>query len=169
MGRDLQASVVLAGLFSATLGCGGPTTTEVEPDDTGHIRFTRSSAELERRDQPAEHDDLLILRRTEELLTDESVWNRQDDRRCLDDERNGQRSLFCALYQASLDVVGEYGHRRLALQEVRFAVEDATGGRAFEHRLRDFNNLPETEFADIRQVLDVAFERVSARLEPVTR
>lgn len=44
-----------------------------------------------------------------------------------------RRSLFCALHQASVDVTGEYDHRRPAMQEVRFALEDATGGRAFEH------------------------------------
>ena len=74
------------------------------PDGDGRIRFTRTTAELERRDRPAERDDLRILRRAEELLHAESVWNRDDDRVCSDDERAGARSLFCALHQASLDV-----------------------------------------------------------------
>ena len=46
--------------------------------------------------------------------------------------------------RACIDVLGNYDHRRVALQEVRFAVEDATRGQDFEHRLRDFNNLPQT-------------------------
>jgi hypothetical protein len=33
------------------------------------------------------------------------------------------------------------------------------------HRLMDFNNLPETRFEDVKQVLRVASERVAARLE----
>ena len=58
-----------------------------------------------------------------------------------------------------------YDHRRVALQEVRFAVEDATRGRDFEHRLRDFNNLPTTRLVDISKVLQVATDRVKSRLK----
>jgi hypothetical protein len=68
------------------------------------------------------------------------------------------------LEQACIDVLGQYDHRRVALQEVRFAVEDATRGRPFEHRLMDFNNLPETQFRDVKRVLQVAAERVATRL-----
>ena len=119
----------------------------------------------EQRDQPATNDDLRILLKAEELLKDESVWNRKDDRECDDDEATGKRSLFCALQKACLDVLGAYDHRRVALQEVRFAVEDATGDQDFEHRLRDFNNLPTTRLADIRKVLQVATDRVKSRLK----
>jgi hypothetical protein len=55
---------------------------------------------LERRDQPVTNDDLRILLRADELLKDESVWNRKDDRQCDDDEAAGKRSLFCALEKA---------------------------------------------------------------------
>ena len=124
---------------------------------------TATSAELERRDQPVTNDDLRILLKADELLKDESAWNRRDDRKC-DDEATGKRSLFCALQRACIDVLGAYDHRRVALQEVRFAVEDATRGRDFEHRLRDFNNLPTTRLADIERVLQVATEQVRSRL-----
>ena len=127
-------------------------------------QITATSADLERRDQPVTDDDLRILQRASELLKDESVWNRADDRACEDDEKTGKRSLFCALQKACVDVLGTYDHRRVALQEVRFAVEDATRGRDFEHRLRDFNNLPTTMLADVQRVLHVAMERVTARL-----
>jgi hypothetical protein len=127
-------------------------------------RITPSSPQLEQRDQPVTVDDLRILEKARELLKDDAAWNRQDDRLCADDEASGKRSLFCALQKACIDVVGRYDHRRVALQEVRFAVEDATRGREFEHRLRDFNNLPETRLADIQRVLRVAMERVKARL-----
>jgi hypothetical protein len=124
-----------------------------------------TSPDLERRDLPVTNDDLRILERAIELLKDESVWNRHDDRECEDDEASGKRSLFCALQKACIDVLGTYDHRRAALQEVRFAVEDATRGQAFEHRLRDFNNLPTTKLADIKRVLRVAADRVSSRLK----
>jgi hypothetical protein len=128
-------------------------------------QLTATSPELERRDQPVTNEDLRILLKTAELLRDESVWNRNDDRECDDDEATGKRSLFCALQKACIDVLGAYDHRRVALQEVRFAVEDATRGQDFEHRLRDFNNLPATRLADIKRVLQVATDRVKSRLK----
>ena len=128
-------------------------------------QVTATSPELERRDQPVTNDDLRILLKAEELLKNESVWNRKDDRECGDDEATGKRSLFCALQKACIDVLGAYDHRRVALQEVRFAVEDATRGQDFEHRLRDFNNLPTTRLTDVQRVLRVATDRVKSRLK----
>jgi len=128
-------------------------------------QVTATSPELQRRDQTVTNDDLRILLKAEELLRDESVWNRKDDRQCEDDEASGKRSLFCALQKACIDVLGAYDHRRVALQEVRFAVEDATRGQDFEHRLRDFNNLPSTRLADIKRVLRLATDRVKSRLK----
>lgn len=90
-------------------------------------RLGPTSSELERRDQPVTAADVRILTRARDLLKDESVWNRADDRECADDE--------------------------------------ATRGRDFEHRLRDFNNLPSTRLADVRAVLQVALDRVKSRLK----
>ena len=128
-------------------------------------QLTATSPQLEQRDQPVTVDDVRILTKAAELLKDESLWNRADDRECNDDEAIGKRSLFCALQKACVDVLGKYDHRRVALQEVRFAVEDATRGQDFEHRLRDFNNLPTTRLADIQAVLRVATDRVKSRLK----
>ena len=119
---------------------------------------------LERRDRPVTEDDFRIISRTKALLQNDQVWNRNDDRECADDESSGKRSLFCALQRATIEVLGEYDHRRVALQEVRFAIEDATRGHDFEHRLRDYNNLPQTKLSDIWRVLDVATERMRARV-----
>jgi hypothetical protein len=58
----------------------------------------------------------------------------------------------------------ERNHRRVALQDVRFAVEEATKGIELEHRLMDFNNLPTTRLEDVKRVLAVAIERVRQRL-----
>lgn len=124
---------------------------------------------LERRGRPVTSEDLRIITRVNELLRDESAWNRQDDRQCDDDSATGRWSLLCALEQACIDVLGQYDHRRVALQEVRFAVEDATRGRRFAHRLTDFNNLPETQFADVKRVLQVAADRVYTRLRDSRR
>lgn len=127
-------------------------------------------AQYEVRDLPVTAQDLQTLERASELLGSESAWNRNDDRRCADDESMDKRSLYCALQRASADVYGSHDpykvadHRRVALQEVRFAVEEATRGRELNHRLMDFNNLPETTLADIKHVLAQATSRVRARL-----
>jgi len=120
---------------------------------------------LERRDQHVTTEDLRILERADALLKDESAWNRKDDRECGDDKVSGKWSLFCALETACTEVLGEYEYRRAAMQEVRFAVEEASPGRQFEHRLMDFNNLPETRFDDVKRVLRTATQRVAARVE----
>ena len=137
--------------------------------------WARQQMAIESRDQPATADDLRILRRADALLGDASVWNRHDDRVCDDDEASGKRSLFCALQKADREILGEYQHRNVALQEVRFAIQDATRDQqmairalrrfSLPHRLMDFNNLPETRFEDVKQVLRVASERIAARLE----
>jgi hypothetical protein len=128
-------------------------------------RLIPTTPAAEQRNQAVTVEDLRILERAAEVLKDESMWNRADDRECKDDEASGKRSLFCVLQKACIDVLGTYDHRRVALQEVRFAVEDATRGQDFEHRLRDFNNLATTRFADIKSVLRVATERVKLRLK----
>jgi hypothetical protein len=129
-------------------------------------------AQYETTDLPVTVNDLRTLERAAELLGSESAWNRNDDRQCADDEAMDKRSLYCALQRASADAYGSHDpnrvadHRRVALQEVRFAVQEATRGRELNHRLMDFNNLPDTTFADIHRVLAQATSRVRARLSP---
>jgi len=158
MTRVLAVAILLGA--SVALPAEAQTRPPVQPP-----RITPTSPQLEERDLPVTADDVAILVRAESLLSDTSVWNRTDERECKDDEATGKRSLFCALQRACIDVLGSYDHRRVALQEVRFAVEDATRGKNFEHRLRDFNNLPTTQLEDIKRVLAVARERVTARLK----
>lgn len=129
-------------------------------------RFEPTSAALEERDQPVSTEDLRILERAEQILSTATQWDRTDDRTCSPDA--SQYSLFCALQKASIEILGEYQHRRVAIQEVRFAIEDVSGGREFEHRLMDFNNLEQTTFADIKKVLSIARQKVSDRLTAVS-
>ena len=107
-------------------------------------------------------DDLRLLQRADQLLSSPARWDRHDTRICLPSAPS--LSLFCALQKASLDLFGEYGHRAIALEEVRFAIEDVTDGRRFSHRLKDFNNLPSTEFRDVKTVLTIAIHRIRKRL-----
>jgi hypothetical protein len=116
----------------------------------------------EERDQPVSIEDLRILDRADQLLASEANWNRKDTREC--PSGASTLSLYCALHAACIEVIGTYDHRRPALQEVRFAIESVSGGREFEHRLMEFNNLPETTFADVKKVLALARANVASRL-----
>ena len=130
---------------------------------TAQDKPTQDKPAYEQRDQPVTQDDLRILKRADEILSDETKWNRKDDRTCRPEDKVW--SLFCALQKATIEVLGKYDHRRVALQEVRFVIEEVTKGREFEHRLMDYNNLPTTQFKDIKQVLKMATEKVAARLK----
>lgn len=143
--RRRSKQTLLALVFATLLGCA-----------------TTPIPAYEDRDQPVSVKDLEILDRASDLLANESVWNRKDTRECPPQAKT--LSLFCALRRASIEVLGTYDHRRAALQDVRFAIEDVTQGREFEHRLMDFNNLPDTQFSDIKSILAAARAKVSTRL-----
>ena len=102
--------------------------------------WARQQMAVESRDQAVTEDDLRILQRADSLLKDVSVWNRHDDRACADDEAAGKWSLFCALQKADREILGEYQHRNVALQEVRFAIQDATRDRQTEMVIRALRN-----------------------------
>ena len=60
--------------------------------------------------------------------------------------------------------MGEYVHRQPALQEVRFAIDDNYKDRWDKHRLVDFNSHNDTNFADIKYVLNVAISTVRRKI-----
>jgi len=123
----------------------------------------RMQVVLDSRKRPVDLQDLMILDSAAVRLSDELVWDRADDRKC--EPQDETFSLYCSLYFGSMDTIGEYQHRRTALQEIRFAIEDATGGRKFDHRMMDFNNLSETSFEDVKDVIKTARARVQSRLD----
>jgi len=102
-----------------------------------------------------------ILDRANAILSSEAVWNRADTRECPAGETSF--SLFCALHDACIEVLGQYEHRRAALQEVRFVIEERVH-KDYEHRLMGFNNDPATTFADVKDVLRSAKERIAKRI-----
>lgn len=107
--------------------------------------------------------DFRILAKARQILSGPSVWNRHDDRACEDDAKRNSWSLFCALYQASVDMVGVYLHLRPVMMEVRAVVGEVTNRRSFEHQLRDFNNLESITYADIASIFDGTQKRLQAR------
>jgi len=123
----------------------------------------RMQVVLESRRRPVDRQDLMILDSAALRLSDVLVWDRADDRKC--GPQDETFSLYCSLYFGSMDTIGEYQHRRTALQEIRFAIEDATGGREFDHRMMDFNNLSETSFDDVKDIIKTARTRVQSRLD----
>ncbi len=170
--QDADAGFVLAaetaGTYqielSAPSGRAAKYAIELDNISTAESRQSGQPApDTESREQPVSEDDMRILERADAVLSAPEVWNRKDTRICLLEDRT--RSLFCALEKAQLDLFGEYRHRAVALQEVRFAIDDVTSGREFEHRLRDYNNLRTTGFADVKRVLTIAKHRVRVRLD----
>jgi hypothetical protein len=146
----------------ATAGCSSARVPPSAPYVSASA-YKPTSPEAERRDLPVTTQDLSILDRADAILSDPARWNRQDDRICKPEDTTW--SLFCALQRASVEVLGSYDHRRAALQEVRFAIEAAAPDQVFEHRLRDYNNLPTTRFEDVKVVLHVARQRVADLLD----
>ena len=108
--------------------------------------------------------DLRIIQKTDSILLDESKWNKDDDRNCIDDIHKGRYSLFCALYKASVDITGEYEHRRPAMQQVRFIIDNYGKDRVINHRLMDWNNHSETTFWEVKQVLKEAQDSIETQL-----
>ena len=123
----------------------------------------KANALLASRTRIADRKDVEIVDRARALLRDAGAWNRADTRQCTTGEK--KVSLFCALQFASRDVTGEYRHRRTAIEEVRIAVEEATRGRDYDHRLMDFNNDPRTRLTDLHAVLAAARTRLVERLK----
>ena len=114
----------------------------------------------ENKEQPVSQEDLQILLKAKEILSDESQWNSDDDRVCNEDDVKW--SLFCALKKATIETLGEYNHRRVALMEIRWIIDKLMEGENYKHRLMDFNNT--RKFDDIIKVLDESIQKVQAKL-----
>ena len=108
--------------------------------------------------------DLKIVERADVILSDPSKWNRHDDRECNDDIANATYSLYCALYKASLDIAGVYIHRRPAMEIVRRIIDKYGQGRVKHHRLMDWNNHPDTTFAEVKKVLKESIAAIQQQL-----
>src|SRR6516162_3565858 len=75
----------------------------------------------------AESANTRILNRAAKLLPDQSHWNRADTREC---PPHAQKiSLYCALRQATEEVLGDSSHRTIAMEEVRLVIEENVGDK----------------------------------------
>ena len=107
--------------------------------------------------------DLRIVRRAEQILSSEAVWNRADDRIFRPEATTF--SLYTALEKATLEVGGKFTHREAAMQEARFTIGEIAPKRHYDHRLMDYNNDRETTFADIKRVLALTETNIAKKLE----
>ena len=127
-----------------------------QEDETLHLTIAANNQ------LPPTQDDIRIIQRAIALLSDEKVWNREDNRTC---PANPQKwSLFCALEQATQEVSGGVHYRQPALQMVREVLNEVGGNRLGKHRLMDYNNHPDTTLAEIRNLLGTSQARLANRL-----
>ena len=124
-----------------------------------------------REDGPASanHVDLDILRRARRYLDEPARWNRADTTDMAAAPTKGfscapapRQSLFCALYLASLDVVGDYAHFRPAVNAIRDAVAQFSKN-PYRHPLVEFTNDPGNDIHAVWRVVDRAIELVDAQ------
>jgi len=112
---------------------------------------------------PVTKADIDIVKRAAEILNSPAKWNRADDRVCPPDAKTF--SLYCALEKATLEVSKDFEHRGAAMQEARFVIEEvAPNASRYSHRLMDYNNDPNTTFADVQGVFWLLEKHIAMRL-----
>ena len=127
-----------------------------------HVSGTMLQFRFDADQEVAANDvDREILARAAMLISNDTVWNRVDDRSCPAGAKTW--SIYCAVEQATMDVTGGIHHRRPAMEVVRALVDERSVGRDYSHRLMDYNNDPRTQLADVRTLFAQALERISAR------
>lgn len=123
-------------------------------------------------------DDLEILRRARKYLDDPAHWSHQPDADVYTAatafakdpnlSRRGfcpataPRTLFCALYHASIEQTGEFWWGRPAVNAVRAAVS-ADDSYNQQHPLMQFNGEADRKLTDVQRVLDVAIAYLKER------
>jgi hypothetical protein len=112
---------------------------------------------------PVTKADIEIVRRAAQILNSPGKWNRGDNRVCPPDAKTF--SLYCALEKATDEVSKNFEHRGAAMQEARFVIEEiAPNASRYSHRLMDYNNDPNTSFADIQGVFWLLEKHIAMRL-----
>ena len=112
---------------------------------------------------PVTKADVDIVKRAAEILNSPAKWNRADNRDCPPDAKTF--SLYCALEKATLEISKNFEHRGAAMQEARFVIEEvAPNANPYSHRLMDYNNDPNTTFADIQGVFWLLEKHIAVRL-----
>lgn len=96
--------------------------------------------------------EVKIIENTIKILESKKNWNKKDNRIC--DSGDGY-SLFCALYESSVLLDGEYRHLRPAIKFVREAIQEKYP-KKYDHVLMDFNNAKEISIKELHEILNLA-------------
>lgn len=150
----LNATVILAQSAS-------PSEVRYSKNDSINLILLRKA---ENKNLVFDKEDLKVIQRANAILSDASKWHQQDDRVCKDDNENGKYSLYCALYQAFLDTNSAFDHRKASMQLIRFVIDSYNQNRVTEHRLRDWNNHPDTTFEEVKKLLTQSEEIIKMKL-----
>jgi hypothetical protein len=127
------------------------------------VRAAQSTDDSQSR-PPVSKSDVQIVRRARQILDSPDKWNRADNRICPDSET--KFSLYCALEEATYEVTQDFAHRGAAMQESRFVIDDDLApNNHYHHRLMDYNNDPQTSYADVQRFFDFLQARIEGRLE----
>jgi hypothetical protein len=116
-----------------------------------------------RRPAPVSLPDLEVLRRARSYLDEPSSWNRRDERTrgisyC--PREPVSRTLYCALYDATVAVRGEFYIYTPTNGFVRDAIDALRPNGDYLHPLTDFNNDPSVDFDVMTAMLDDAMRRI---------
>ncbi|OSZ77488.1 hypothetical protein CAP36_13985 [Chitinophagaceae bacterium IBVUCB2] len=114
---------------------------------------------------PPSENDVAILRRTAQYLSDSTKWDRNDNRvngRGACPLNSEKLTLFCALNKASVDILGGFfgGWSFQTLGESIWRI-----GEQAQHPMQSFNNDPKTTFNQLRAVLEDAIKRLTEQVQ----
>jgi hypothetical protein len=112
---------------------------------------------------PVTKTDIAIVKRAAEILSSPEKWNRADNRECPPEAKTF--SIYCALEMATDEVTKNFQHRGAAMEEARLVIEEvAPDANGYSHRLMDYNNDPNTTFADVQGVFWLLEKHIAVRL-----
>jgi hypothetical protein len=105
--------------------------------------------------------DIKIVERAQQILASADKWNKQDGQTCPAGEKTV--GIFCALKQASQEIIGEFDEVSPVMREARRVV-DSVATKPYGARLIDYNNDPAVSFADLQSFFRILHDRLSRRL-----
>jgi len=111
-----------------------------------------------KQDTSSSEVDLRIVRRAADLVNSPAKWSRNDTGTCPGEAK--AYSVRCALEKATSDISPE---ERIPMHEARELV-DAIAPKKYSSRLIEFNNDPDTTFADVQAFFRFLGNRVSKQI-----
>lgn len=115
------------------------------------------------RQRAPSEEDLKVIDRAKEILSSEGKWSKNCTRKC---SSNAEKySIFCAMMKAQGDVLPGVHYRQPAMQAFREVLNTVGKGRFDKHRIQDWNNHPDTTFAEVHDLLDKTRSRLEGLMK----